>query len=130
MNILYINHYAGSPDMGMEFRPYYLSLEWVKMGHNVSIIAGDYSHLREVNPVISKDMQKTIIDGIDYYWLKTGAYEGNGIRRAISMLKFCCKLNQWKGWINSHLNPDIIISSSTYPIDSIPARRICGGGGG
>ena len=23
MNILIINHYAGSPDMGMEFRPYY-----------------------------------------------------------------------------------------------------------
>lgn len=46
MNILYINHYAGSPEMGMEFRTYYLANEWVKMGHNVTIIAGDYSHLR------------------------------------------------------------------------------------
>ena len=41
MNILYINHYAGSPEMGMEFRPYYLSREWVKMGHKVTMIAGD-----------------------------------------------------------------------------------------
>ena len=24
MNILLINHYAGSPDLGMEFRPYYM----------------------------------------------------------------------------------------------------------
>ena len=30
MNILYINHYAGSMKHGMEFRPYYLSREWIK----------------------------------------------------------------------------------------------------
>ena len=30
MNILYIEHYAGSPEMGMEFRPYYLSKEWIR----------------------------------------------------------------------------------------------------
>lgn len=27
MNILLINHYAGSPDLGMEFRPYYMAKE-------------------------------------------------------------------------------------------------------
>ena len=55
MNILYIEHYAGSPEMGMEFRPYYLSKEWVRMGHNVTIIAGDYSHLRKKNPSVVSD---------------------------------------------------------------------------
>ena len=31
MNILYLNHYAGSPALGMEYRPYYLAREcsWV-----------------------------------------------------------------------------------------------------
>jgi len=43
MNILYINHYAGAPKYGMEFRPYYLSKEWVKRGHNVVIVASTYS---------------------------------------------------------------------------------------
>lgn len=33
MNILIINHYAGSPEMGMEFRPYYFAKEWTAMGH-------------------------------------------------------------------------------------------------
>ena len=33
MNILLINHYAGSPELGMEFRPYYMAKEWVKAGH-------------------------------------------------------------------------------------------------
>ena len=55
MNILYIEHYAGSPEMGMEFRPYYLSKEWTKMGHNVTIIAGDYSPLRKKNPSVIND---------------------------------------------------------------------------
>ena len=129
MNILYINHYAGSPEMGMEFRPYYLSREWVKMGHHVDVIAGDYSHLRIINPNVTRDMQKEIIDGIDYYWLKTGSYVGNSICRALSMIRFCYKLNKWKGWIRSHLKPDVVISSSTYPIDSIPACNIAHGGG-
>ena len=53
MNVLYINHYAGSLEMGMEFRPYYLSREWVKNGHNVRILAGDYSHLRKKNPFVN-----------------------------------------------------------------------------
>ena len=124
MNILYIEHYAGSPEMGMEFRPYYLSREWVRMGHHVSIIAGDYSHLRKKNPVVHSDMQKDTIDGIDYYWLQTGTYEGNGMNRALTMFRFCRKLIRWKKWICENLQPDVIISSSTYPIDAIPAHKM------
>ena len=129
MNILLINHYAGSPEMGMEFRPYYLSREWVKMGHQVFIIAGDHSHLRVKNPNVSQDMQKQNIDGITYYWLKTGMYKGNGVKRALTMFRFCRKLLSWKDWIIKNLRPDVVISSSTYPIDSIPASRIAKGAG-
>lgn len=124
MNIVYLNHYAGSPEMGMEFRPYYLAKEWKKLGHNVYIIAGDYSHLRKKNPIVTHEMQSHEIDGIKYYWLKTGEYHGNGIKRAFSMLKFCYKIFLYRNWINNNLNPDVIISSSTYPIDSIPAYRV------
>ena len=31
LNILYINHYAGGPAYGMEYRPYYLAREWVRV---------------------------------------------------------------------------------------------------
>lgn len=58
MNILLLNHYAGSPEMGMEFRPYYFAREWMKMGHSVRIVAGDFSHLRIKNPKITKDFQE------------------------------------------------------------------------
>lgn len=124
MNILYINHYAGSPQMGMEFRPYYLSREWVKMGHNVRILAGDYSHLRTKNPNIKKDFQTKTIDGIKYTFLKTGGYEGNGIKRALTMFRFVGKLIFQAKVISKKWKPDVVIASSTYPLDTYAAQRI------
>ena len=124
MNILYIEHYAGSPEMGMEFRPYYLSREWVKMGHKVTIIAGDYSHLRKKNPSIGKDWETEIIDGIEYVWLKTGEYEGNGAARALTMERFVRKLWTHSSMIAKKWKPDVVIASSTYPLDTYPARSI------
>lgn len=124
MNILYIDHYAGSPEMGMEFRPYYLSREWVKMGHTVTIFAGDYSHLRKINPKVQRDFQNEEIDGIEYVWLKTGEYEGNGTARALTIGRFVRKLLVNAKIIAQKWNPDIVIASSTYPLDTYPAQRI------
>lgn len=124
MNILLLNHYAGSPALGMEFRPYYLAKEWIKMGHRVSIIAGDYSHLRQRNPNVKRDLQNENIDGISYYWIKTGAYEGNGIKRALTMLRFVIKVYAYAKRIVSELQPDVVISSSTYPLDTYAGQRI------
>lgn len=124
MNILYLEHYAGSPDMGMEFRPFYLSREWVKMGHKVTILAGDYSHLRKKNPEVKEDFQSEEIEGIEYVWLKTGRYEGNGVKRALTMERFVRKLLVHSRMIAEKWKPDLVIASSTYPLDTYPAQRI------
>jgi glycosyltransferase involved in cell wall biosynthesis len=124
MNILYLEHYAGSPDMGMEFRPYYLSREWVKAGHNVTIIAGEYSHLRKKNPKIEKDFTREKIDGIEYVWVKTGEYTGNGMKRALTMERFVRKLMRNARKIANTWKPDVVIASSTYPLDTYPAQKI------
>lgn len=124
MNILLINHYAGSPDMGMEFRPYYLAREWVKLGHRVDILAGDFSHLRKQNPCVSRDFETQTIDGINYHWLRTGAYHGNGGKRAVTMFRFTGKLWRHAARIARELEPDVVIASSTYPLDTYPARKI------
>ena len=124
MNILYLEHYAGSSEMGMEFRPYYLSREWVKMGHKVTIIAGDYSHLRKKNPTVTEDFQSENIDGIEYVWLKTGEYEGNGISRALTMERFVRKIYSNARMIVRKWKPNAVIASSTYPLDTWPAQKI------
>ena len=124
MNILYIEHYAGSPEMGMEFRPYYLASEWVKMGHHVWIIAADYSHLRRENPVVEEDFKEQELDGITYVWIKTGTYEGNGLARALTMFRFVHKLRKNARWIAIKYKPDVIITSSTYPLDTYAGQKI------
>lgn len=124
MNILLINHYAGSPEMGMEFRPYYFAREWIKLGHRVDIIAADYSHLRIKNPEVSRDFQTEKNDGIRYHWLKAGRYEGNGAARALSMFRFVGKLWLHAGKIVKVYKPDVVITSSTYPLDTYAGQRI------
>lgn len=122
MKILLINHYAGSINHGMEFRPYYMSREWVKMGHEVNIVAASFSHLRQKNIDMEEPIKEEYIDGIRYVWLKTPAYHGNGIGRIKNMLSFLRKLYKFEKVINKDLDPDVVIASSTYPLDSYPAN--------
>lgn len=124
MNILIINHYAGSPEMGMEFRPYYFAREWIKMGHHVDIIAADYSHLRRKNPIVEHDFQEEIIDNIHYHWIKTGDYEGNGVKRAMTIAKFVSSLWFHSNMIINKLKPDVVICSSTYPLDTYVGQKL------
>lgn len=120
MKILLINHYAGSPALGMEFRPYYMAREWKKLGHETLIIGGSFSHLRREQPAVSD----TNIDGINYYWIKVNKYKGNGIGRIISMFLFIFKLFFRYKYYLGDFRPDIVIASSTYPMDIYPAHRI------
>ena len=123
MNIVLINHYAGYPDLGMEFRPYYLSKYWVEKGHKVTIIAASYSHLRIKQPDTKNYIQEQYVDGIKYVWIKSPAYSGNGIMRAINIITFVSILwFYYKKIINKSV--DLVISSSTYPLDIYPAKKI------
>jgi len=108
----------------MEFRPYYLAKEWLSTGHKVTIIAGDYSHLRTENPVVIQNFKTEIKDGIECCWIKTGSYHGNGLKRAFSMFRFVLNLYLKARQLAKIYCPDVVISSSTYPLDVFPARKI------
>ena len=125
MNILLINHYAGSPHHGMEFRPYYLAREWVKVGHSVRIVAGSYSHIRAKQPAdFAAPKLQQQIDGIDYVWYRTPSYQGNGLGRVRSIVSFIAQLWRDARSIAASFQPDVVIASSTYPMDIWPAHRI------
>ena len=123
MNILYIFHYAGSPEYGMAFRPYYMAREWVKQGHNVTIIASSFSHLRQKNPTVMKDFQEEMVDGIRYIWLKGNEY-GGSIARIRNIASYVWKLQRNAKKIAQQFKPDLVIASSTYPLDNLPAHKI------
>jgi glycosyltransferase involved in cell wall biosynthesis len=125
MRILYINHYAGSPRHGMEYRPYYLAREWVEAGHEVQIVAADQSHIRARQPELGTgDSVDEIIDGIHYTWLRTHPYAGNGVARVRNMASFVRSLYRQSKRLAAAFKPDVVIASSTYPMDIWPAHRI------
>ncbi len=124
MNIVYINHYAGSIYHGMEFRPYYMAVEWAKMGHKVTMIASDFSHLRKKNPEIEKSFTVENIDGVDYLWVKTNRYHGNNLGRVRNIFSFIRQVGRHAKKLAEELRPDVVIASSTYPFDIYPAEKI------
>lgn len=125
MNIVLINHYAGSPRHGMAYRPYYLAREWVRSGHRVHILASDNSHIRARQPELAgmARLDETI-DGIEYSWYRTPDYHGNGIGRVRNMGAFVTALYRDGKQIAHAYKPDVVIASSTYPMDIWPAHRI------
>ena len=124
MNILLINHYAGSPQHGMEYRPHYLAREWVRAGHRVQVVAASFSHVRSRQPSVAADPVDELIDGIAYRWLPTPAYAGNGLGRVRNIWAFLRRLWHEAPALVRAVQPDVVIASSTYPMDIWVARRI------
>lgn len=125
MNIIYINHYAGSNIHGMEFRPYFMAKRWAEAGNKVTIVASSYSHLRTKNPDMQgKKTMEQNIDGIRYFWIEGNEYHGNGVGRIKNMLSFICGLYKYKDEIAAEGKPNAVIASSTYPLDIYPAHKI------
>ena len=125
MNILLINLYMGGLKYGMEYRPYYLAKEWVKMGHQVTLVGASLSHLRIQQPVVTtnKDFEEETVEGINYIWIKTPAYEST-FARIQNIFVFVCKLWKYSRKISEFVKPDLVVASSTYPLDIYPARKI------
>jgi glycosyltransferase involved in cell wall biosynthesis len=124
MNILLINHYAGCPQYGMEYRPFYLAKEWVKGGHKVIIIGASFSHLRRIYIEFRGQIKKEVTEGISYIWIKTPKYQWNNIKRALNIFSFVWKLISNSKTYSREFNPNVIIASSTYPLDIFPAYLI------
>jgi glycosyltransferase involved in cell wall biosynthesis len=124
MNILYLEHYAGTPALGMEYRPYYLAREWVRLGHRVQILAASYSHVRSRQPAVGAVPLDETVDGIAYRWYPTPPYGGNGVARVLNIWAFLRRVWREAAALAAGFKPDIVIASSTYPLDIWVARRI------
>jgi len=123
MRILIINHYSGSVELGMEYRHFYLAKELQALGHEVSIVASEFSHLRIAQPVQSTKKWTEHL-GISHLWLSGRSYSGNGKRRLFNMLDFSGSL--WHNALNIAVQrkPEIILASSPHPFCSYGAARL------
>lgn len=124
MKLMIINHYAGSRTLGMEYRHFYLARELVRMGHEVTIVASGFSHLRGKNPSPKRRVQITVEEGVRFVWLKTPPYYRNNLTRVRNVASFLLALRLHARALAHRYRPDAVVASSTYLLDLYPARRI------
>ena len=108
----------------MEFRPHQLARRWVQAGHDVTILAASFSHLRNQNPSVHDRVTEEEIDGIRYRWLRTPTYSGNGLGRIRNIHAFLRGVDRERKRFFADHPPDCVIASSTYPFDIDPAKRL------
>ena len=122
MNIVFLSHFAGSPRHGMVYGHYYLAREWVRMGHEVTIVAASYAHTRFQQP--DSQVSEERIDGIRYLWLKVPGYKATGrIGRVLNIIAFT--IASYSPFLRKKLGRmDLVISSSHHPFSIFPAQSI------
>lgn len=113
MNILIISKYA-SPSIysRVPSRLFYLSKEFINLGHKTTLITSDSNHLANY-PLTKKTFNFENIEGVPVCWIKTKKYQKTvSIKRIISWFDFEFKLFQLNfKKLNLH-NPDVVIVSS------------------
>ena len=123
MNIALIAHFAGSPHHGMVYGHYFLAKEWIKLGHDITIIASGYVHTRHSNPELDNHLiTEEYIDGIRYLWIKTPKYNpASNIGRALNILCFST-LTRYVKLPLDHI--DLVVSSSHHTLSIFAALKL------
>ncbi len=125
MNIWIVNHHALTPDMSGGTRHYDFAKELIKRGHKVTIISSSihYSTYKELKDYKENDYLKESIDGIEWIWIKTPPYSGNGLSRVKNMFSFMFGVNRIVPKLNL-AKPDIIIGSSVHLFAVLSAYKL------
>lgn len=115
MNIWIFNHHGLTPEMSGGTRHYDFAKELVKRGHSVTIVASSfhYSKYQEMKEYDGKDFLQENVNGVNFIWIKTPSYLGNGIGRVLNMLSYTLKVLKIIPKLNL-FKPDIIVGSSVH----------------
>lgn len=115
MRIWIINHYAIPPSLSGGTRHYNLAKELVKRGHEVCIIAANFSHFTHEYIADSALLNKniTVVEGVPFCWIPVPKYFGNTPRRLWNMLVFAWRILR-KKYLPINFPPDVVIGSSPH----------------
>lgn len=113
MNIWIVNHYAIPPSMGGLVRHYYFSKYLQKKGHNVKIFTSSKIHNTDINMIQDKSLYKEqMMDGVEYTFVRSRDYKGNGLDRIINMIDTPFKIQKAMKVFYKGEKPDVIYTSS------------------
>lgn len=113
MNIWIVNHYAIPPSMGGLVRHYYFSKYLQKKGHAVKIFTSSKIHNTDINMIKDKSLyREEMEDGVEYTFVRSRDYKGNGMDRVINMMDLPFKTWKTMKVFYKKQKPDVIYTSS------------------
>jgi glycosyltransferase involved in cell wall biosynthesis len=110
VNIWIINYFAGSPSSGWGERHFYLSNEWLKAGHSVTIVSSTFNHMFSHFADGRSQFNFEELEGRLFCWIRTPKYNPRSVTRFWAMIVFALKAYFVPPAIAG--KPDIVIVSS------------------
>lgn len=109
-NVWILCHYAQQPPYNTMLRYHNWGKLLVERGYTVTIVAASTVHNTDVDVTEELNSDIDMCCGIEYRYLNTSRYSGNGIGRMKNMLQFGTKLKSLK----KENKPDVIIVCEAY----------------
>lgn len=117
-----INHYAEPPGPGKYTRHFNFAKRLIKQGYKVKIFTASTIHTTDINFIQNNSKFKELkIDGVDFVFIKTCDYKGNGLKRMINMFEYFYRTI----FVTKKFGTcDIIYSSAPHTLTWLAAYRI------
>lgn len=121
MNIWLLHPFAGGPNLGRHWRPYWLADAWIRMGHKPVVICANFHHLL-VGETRTPGPQR--IGDVDFWFVETPPYSGNlgrlrnNISFGIQSVRDATAISQRFG------SPDLVIASTPHLFFVSAAQRL------
>ena len=115
--IWYCHHYAGSPKLGMSYRPFHITKAFNQLGHNGFVIRASFHHLlRQAAPPQREGISCYEEEGVPVVCIKARYYRGNGLGRLLNSLDYALGIKKYyQSIIDKTGKPEVIIVSSAHP---------------
>lgn len=114
-----LNHYATDPSHTGGTRHFHLAQNLKNLGWHTSIIASSFDHVSGKQRLSPKECyRRESLQGIDFLWVNTSSYRGNGGGRVRNMLvyTFAVLLRRTTAELPA---PDVVIGSSVHPFAAL-----------
>jgi glycosyltransferase involved in cell wall biosynthesis len=119
-----LNHYAKHPDKAGGARHYQLARHLPACGWQATLIASSVDHPSgEQRLEEGEKVRLETCGGVDFLWLRTSSYRGNGGGRIKSMLEYAWQATQPLR-LAGVAPPDLIIGSSVHPLAALAGWRL------
>lgn len=108
-NVLILCHYAQQPPYNTMLRYHNWGKQLCKRGISVKIVAASTVHNTDIDVIEKIGKETDVVDDVNYEYIKTPRYSGNGFARMKNMLMYAMKLGNLK-----NEKPDIVIVCEAY----------------